>query len=79
MDVGDEICWWQLLDVGDCFGHFGPNLPVSLYITVGHQYSKDVTKIFLKTDVLRRFRLGRRPKILQKTSTLERNRPSPYS
>ena len=23
MDVGDKMCWWQLLDVREGFGHFG--------------------------------------------------------
>ena len=23
MDFGDEMCWWQFKDIGDCFGHFG--------------------------------------------------------
>ena len=28
MDVGDEICWWQLKDVGDGFGHFDHQNPI---------------------------------------------------
>ena len=23
MDVGDEMCWWQLEDIGDGFHQFG--------------------------------------------------------
>ena len=45
IDVGDEICWWQLYDVSDGFDHFGHQHPLSSYISVGHQYSKDVTNI----------------------------------
>ena len=36
-DVGDEICWRQLLDVGDGFGHFRHQHHLSLNISVGHQ------------------------------------------
>ena len=44
-DVGEEICWWQLWDVGDNFGHFGRQHPLSFYISVGHQHPKDVINI----------------------------------
>ena len=27
MDVGDEMCWWQVLDVGD---HFVPRIKIML-------------------------------------------------
>ena len=37
-DVGDEMCWWQLLDFGDGFGHFGHQYQLSFYISVGHQH-----------------------------------------
>ena len=40
-DVGDEMCWWQLYDVGDNFGHFGNQNLLSFYISVGHQHSND--------------------------------------
>ena len=42
-DVGDEICWWQLWDVG--FGRFCHQHPLSFNISVGHQHPKDVTNI----------------------------------
>ena len=29
-DVGDKLSWWQLYDVGDRFGHFGHQNPLSL-------------------------------------------------
>ena len=35
-DVWDEICWWQLLDVGDSFDHFGHQNQLSFYISVRH-------------------------------------------
>ena len=41
-DVGDEMCWWQLKDVGDDSGHFGDQYP-QFFMSVGHQHSKDVT------------------------------------
>ena len=44
-DVGEEMYWWQLLDVGDVFGHIGHQHPLSFFITVGYQYSKDVSNI----------------------------------
>ena len=44
-DAGNEMCWWQPLDVGDGFGHFGYHHQLSFYISVGHQHSKDATKI----------------------------------
>ena len=44
-DVGDEMGWWQLHDVGDSFSHFGYRHQLSFYISVEHQQSKDVTKI----------------------------------
>ena len=44
-DVGDEMCWWQLWDVGDGFGHFCHQHPLSFSINVRHQHSKDVTNI----------------------------------
>jgi len=42
IDVGDRF--WRR-DVGDGFGHFGHQDPLSFYISVGHQHSKDVTNI----------------------------------
>ena len=44
--VGYEMCWWQLKDVGDGFGQFGHQHPLSLYISFGNQHSKDVTNIY---------------------------------
>ena len=44
-DVGDEMCLWQLWDVGDGFGCFCRQHPLSLNISVGHQQPKDVTNI----------------------------------
>ena len=44
-DVGDEMCWRKLWDVGDGFGHFGHQHPPDFNIIVGHQHSKDVTNI----------------------------------
>ena len=46
-DIGDEMCWWQFKDVGDGFGHFGHQHPLSLNINIGHQNPKDVTKILI--------------------------------
>ena len=46
-DVGNEMCWWQFEDVGDGFGHFGHQNPLSLNISLGHQHPKDVTKILI--------------------------------
>ena len=44
-DVGDEMFWSKFQDVGDDFGHFGHQHPLSFNINVEHQHSKDVTKI----------------------------------
>ena len=44
-NVGDEIGWRQLCDVGDGFGRFCNQHPLSFYISVGHQQPKDVTTI----------------------------------
>ena len=44
-DVGDQICWRQLWDVGDGFGGFRHQHPLSFSISVGHQHPKDVTNI----------------------------------
>ena len=41
-DVGNELCWWQLSDIGDGFAHFGS---LYFYISIGHQNVKDVTYI----------------------------------
>ena len=32
-DIGGEICWWQLKDVCDGYGHFGHQHPRSVYIS----------------------------------------------
>ena len=39
-------CWWQMLEtkcVGDGYGHFSHQHPLPIYISVGHQYSKEAT------------------------------------
>ena len=46
-DFGEEMCWRQFQDVGDAFGYFGHQHPLSLNISVGHQLAKDVTKILI--------------------------------
>ena len=43
MDVGDVICWRQLWDVGDGFGSFRHQNPLSFHIGFGHQHPKDAT------------------------------------
>ena len=52
IDVGDEICWWQLEDVGYGFGFgcFDDKHPPSAYISVGHQYWKDFTNVEIPTN-----------------------------
>ena len=40
-DVGGEMCWRQLWDVGDGFDRFGHQLPLYFNISVG-QHPKDV-------------------------------------
>ena len=54
-DVGDEMYWRQLLDVGDGFGHFGHQHPLSFYISVGHQHSKDVANIEILPPTTQKF------------------------
>ena len=44
-DIGDQMSRWQVQDVGDSFGQFGHQNPLSFYITVEHQHSKDVTNV----------------------------------
>ena len=44
-DVGDQMYWLQLLDVGDGFGYFGHQHSLLFYISVRHQDQKDVTNI----------------------------------
>ena len=46
-DIGDEMYWRQFWDVGDGFGRFGHQRPLSLNNSVGHQHPKDVTKILI--------------------------------
>ena len=48
-DVGDKMGWWQLYDVGDGFDHSGCQRSPSFYISVGDQYSKDVTNIEIQS------------------------------
>ena len=43
-DVGDEMCWCQLYDVVDGFGHFG------------HRNSKDITKIEILSPTSKNYR-----------------------
>ena len=43
------MCWWQFEDVGDGFCHFRHQHPLSFYLSVGHQHSKDVTKIQIQS------------------------------
>ena len=43
-DVGDEMCWWQLQNIGDGFGVFD-HQHLLFHISIGHQHSKDVTNI----------------------------------
>ena len=42
-DVADKICWWQLWDVGDTFGHFAHQHSLSFYNSVGPQQRNSVT------------------------------------
>ena len=51
-DVGDEICWRQLWDVGDGFGRFCHQHTLSFSISVRHQHLEDITniKILLPTS-----------------------------
>ena len=44
-DVGDDMYWWHLKNVGDGFDRFGHKHQLSFYISVGHKHSKDVNKI----------------------------------
>ena len=44
-DVGDEMCWRQLLDVGDGFGRFCHQHSLSFNISVGGQDPNDITDI----------------------------------
>ena len=44
-DVGDEMCWRQLWDVGDSFGRFCHQHPLFFNISVWHQHPKIVSKI----------------------------------
>ena len=43
-----HLCWWRMLEtkyVGDGFGHFGHQHPLSPNISVEHQLPKDATNI----------------------------------
>ena len=44
MVVGEEICWWQLSDVGDSFGRFRHQHTLSFNKSVEHQHPNDVPK-----------------------------------
>ena len=44
-DVEEEMCWRQLLDVGDGLGRFCHQHPLSFNIDVGHQRPKNVINI----------------------------------
>ena len=56
-DVGDEMCWWQLSDEDDGFGHFSHKNHFSLNSSAKNQHSKDVTEI-LSTAVNYRHQLS---------------------
>ena len=60
-DVGDEMCWWQLYDVGDGFSHFDHQNPLSFYIGIGwfgptfkryRQHGNSVTNIYKLSPTL---------------------------
>jgi len=40
-------------DVGNAFGYFGHQNPLSLKISVGHQLPKDVTKILIMSPIMK--------------------------
>ena len=44
-DIRGEMCWRQILDVGDKFGRFRHQHPISLIICVGQQHPEDVVNI----------------------------------
>ena len=44
-DVGDEMCWRQLRDIGDGFGRLRHQHHLFFNISVEHQHPKDVTNI----------------------------------
>ena len=44
-DVGNDMCWWQLWDVGNGFSPFRHQHPLSFNISVGYQHPKHVTNI----------------------------------
>ena len=44
-DVGDEICWRQLCDVGDGFDRFSHQHSPSFNTGFGHEQPKDVPNI----------------------------------
>ena len=49
-DVADEMCWWQLLVVGDGLGDgFCHHHPLCFCISVEHQHLKDVTNIDIQS------------------------------
>ena len=50
-NVEDEMCWRRFEDVGDTFGHFGYQHPISLNINIRHQFPKDVTKILILSQL----------------------------
>ena len=69
-DGGDEKCWWQLWYLGDSFGHFGHQRPLSFYIDVAnikfsHQNPQIVTNFKFVTyhDVTNLSRRSNREKI----------------
>ena len=49
IDVGDEMCWRQLWDVGDGFDRSRHQHPLCSNIGVWHQHSKDATNIEIVT------------------------------
>ena len=52
-NVGDQMCWRQLWDVGDSFDRLCHQHPLSFKTTIGHQHSKDVTNIKIPSPTLK--------------------------
>ena len=48
-DVGDEMCWWRLYDVGDGFSNFDYQHSLSFYINNGDQQSKDIANLEIQS------------------------------
>jgi len=54
--------------VGDSFGHFGRQHPLSFYINVGHQHSKDVIKAHILSPTSNNVTNFMSPKLLSPIS-----------